>query len=380
MNAAMSSTQAAVRPISRQRERARGVSLIEVLVGITVGMIGILIVFQTFSIWNKYSQTTTSGADARIAGTLAMFNLERDLKLAGFGFAQAPTADMGCQVNVLDIPAVFPLTPVQISSAPDGTGIIDTLHGNSSFFVTTETFTASTNTTKVLTRRGGFKAGDLAVVAANGTASAASSTCALIEVTDTSNVDGVTIAHLATPYASFYAASGASAVSPTFNPADGTGTAGTFTSGNLYNLGPVPQRNRWQIVNGNLQSTDLIHNTVTQVAEGVADLQALYGVDTNGDDQISDAEWTSTQPADWTKVLAIRMGILVRSGQFEKTGDTPGNAASAVTPSWFGGPFVMRNVDGTADSNAASSPNNWRYYRYRVYDRVVPLRNMIWNQ
>jgi len=23
-------------------------------------------------------------------------------------------------------------------------------------------------------------------------------------------------------------------------------------------------------------------------------------------------------------------------------------------------------------------PNNWRYYRYRVYERVIPLRNMIW--
>ena len=40
--------------------------------------------------------------------------------------------------------------------------------------------------------------------------------------------------------------------------------------------------------------------------------------------------------------------------------------------------LVMKNVDGTADTNPAGSPNNWRYYRYRVYERVIPLRNMVW--
>ena len=41
----------------------------------------------------------------------------------------------------------------------------------------------------------------------------------------------------------------------------------------------------------------------------------------------------------------------------------------------------MRNVDGSADSfgPAVPDPNNWRYYRYRVYERVIPLRNRLWN-
>ena len=49
----------------------------------TIGVIGILAIFQTVAVWNKHSQTTTSGGDAQIAGTLALFNLERDLKQAG---------------------------------------------------------------------------------------------------------------------------------------------------------------------------------------------------------------------------------------------------------------------------------------------------------
>ena len=40
----------------------------------------------------------------------------------------------------------------------------------------------------------------------------------------------------------------------------------------------------------------------------------------------------------------------------------------------------MTNVDGTADTlgDPTADPNNWRYYRYRVYERVFPLRNMMW--
>jgi type IV pilus assembly protein PilW len=39
----------------------------------------------------------------------------------------------------------------------------------------------------------------------------------------------------------------------------------------------------------------------------------------------------------------------------------------------------MTNVDGTADSDptGANAVNNWRNYRYNVYEAVVPLRNTI---
>jgi type IV pilus assembly protein PilW len=51
--------------------------------------------------------------------------------------------------------------------------------------------------------------------------------------------------------------------------------------------------------------------------------------------------------------------------------------------------FVMTNVDGTADTSTGCpdltnpadpnlTPNNWRLYRYSVYETVIPLRNMIW--
>ena len=81
--------------------------------------------------------------------------------------------------------------------------------------------------------------------------------------------------------------------------------------------------------------------------------------------------------------------MLVRSRQFERSGDPGASAAWAVTPTaanpyYFGDPvnrkFLMTNVNGGPDTfgDTNPDPNNWRYYRYRVYERVIPLRNLLW--
>ena len=79
----------------------------------------------------------------------------------------------------------------------------------------------------------------------------------------------------------------------------------------------------------------------------------------------------------------------MRSRQFERNGDPAASGVRAVTPTannpyYFGDPvnrkFLMTNVNGGLDSfdDVTADPNNWRYYRYRVYERVIPLRNMLW--
>jgi type IV pilus assembly protein PilW len=160
----------------------------------------------------------------------------------------------------------------------------------------------------------------------------------------------------------------------------------------MYNLGPDPRLDVWSIQNNRvLVRSDTIHATAPiPIGEGVINLKAEYGVDNDGDGTISAAEWQTTAPADWRRVLAIRVAVLVRSRQFERTGDAgAASGVTAVTPSasnpyYFSDPvnrkFLMTNVDGTTDNlgDTNAVPNNWRFYRYRVYERVIPLRNMLW--
>jgi len=364
--------------------RQRGFTLIEILVGVAIGVVGLLVIFQTMAVWNRHTQSTSSGGDSDTSGTLAMFNLERDLRLGGYGIGTVDSTMSGCAVAVTNVANGtsfhFPLTPVVIvegaGGAPD---TINVLYGNSSFFTTGEQINSSVGETNALQRRNGFKQGDLAVV--TGILAGAPS-CSLVEITDTSAADGFTVSHAnGTPYVNYY--TGASAASgATFNPSPAYPVV--TSSGMLYDLGPQPRLNQWTIVNQQvLQRTDLIHGTPPfDVAEGIINLKAQYGVDANLDGRIDSGEWTTTAPVDWNTVLAVRIAILVRSSQFERSADagasSSNGAVTTVNPSWSGGNFLMTDVNGGADSNLPGDPSNWRYYRYRVFERIIPLRNMIW--
>ena len=376
------------------RHRAGGFSLIELLVGVVIGLVGILVMFQMYALWDAHTRSTTAGGDAQVGGTLAMFNLERDIKPAGMGFGTATPPFMGCTVDFADQATgrtlTFPLAPVVIEPGPGGSAdTISVLYGNSSFYSSREVLVGSTASTKTLKRRGGFRAGDLAVVAANPTGVPGGAVCSLIQVTGTSNPDNKTIDHASSgTYANYY---DPAASAPRFNAAGGSGAG--YLGGEIYSLGPAPHRNVWRVAGGRVltRSDEIFGTGPLDVAEGVINLKAEYGVDSNGDGQISDTaptEWTAAPPADFTRVLAIRVAILVRSNQFERGNNNGAAAPTGATPtapvytSAAGAetPFVMTNVDGTADSFGPNNadPNNWRYYRYRVYEKVIPLRNMVW--
>lgn len=349
-----------------QHRTHRGFSLIDILVGVTIGMIAIVIMLQMFETAETRKRTTSSGSDAQISGSIAMHALERDLRLGGDGFGSSTS--MGCTINAYDTVRgaafTFPLTPVQIvdgaAGAPDQLVVF---YGNPTAAPLSYSFDTSTVTTKRMSStssRGGLSRGDMALVT-NG------ANCALIEITDNTNVDQRTINHASGAYTN----SQNVAATARFNNPAGYSTA----TGLLYNFGNInqPRRNIWQIVNRRtLTVTDDLHSTAAaEIGEGIVDLQAQYGLDTDVARNYLVDTWQSTAPTDWTRVIAIRVAILARSQQFEKV------SVTATAPSWLGGSFVMTNVDGTADS-ASGSANDWRHYRYRVYETTIPLRNMIW--
>ena len=285
----------------------------------------------------------------------------------------------------------FGLRPVDIvagvGGAPDQ---IDVLYGNSSFYVEESPVIAATVSTKTLARSGGFKKGDLAVFAANPGAVAGSADCQLVEITeDADAADPRVVHHEVVGYTSYY---GVAVPQAHFNSA----AVPAATTGTIYNLGPTPTRNVWSIPaapnNRMLVRAEAISNVNgIQIAEGVVNIKAEYGYDADGNGQISNAEWVTALPlaADWRRVIAVRVAVLVRGRQFERNGDAGASAAKAVTPTaanpfYFGDAinkkFLMTNIDGTPDSygDLPAVPNNWRYYRYRVYERVIPLRNALW--
>ena len=362
--------------------RQRGMSLIEVMVAMAIGLIGCVIVFQMFSISEARKRTIGAGSDMDIAGRLGMMTLERDLQLGGYGFgaAASPAATndgpaMGCAVSAFDNNRpggsqdfTFTLAPVVITNGAGGApDTIAVLKGSSTFVAVPRIIDQTTNTTKRIKAdtggRTGIQKGDV-VVAVN---SSGGFTCAMFQITDDSNPDQLTFDHLDT--------------ASRFNKSNGLGFA-LAGEGRLLDLGPSPSMTVWSVQNNRLTSTNNLvwtdanadgANDVSEAADLVINLQAQYGIDADNNGMIASTEWTTAAPADWTRLLAVRFALLTRSQEFSR------DPVTAAAPLWSGGTFTMTNVDGTADSNptGANAPNNWRNYRYNVFEAVVPLRNTI---
>ena len=355
----------------------RGMSLVEILVGVLIGMIGIVVIFQVLAVAEAQKRNTTHGADAQSSGAIGLFAMQQDVQLGGYGVGVAGDDQIGCMVDAYNNDAAvkdvdFGLYPLEIvqgaGGAPDQ---IRVLYGNSAYFVATRTFTASTATSKTMDSAGraGFDIGDKVVFVGEG----AAPPCMLAQITDRPAGVLLQIDH----------AAGANA----FNQG-GVQAAFAPASGFAFNLGPTPRRNVWSVANRRLVVADATFGigTVVEMSDGIVDLQAEYGVDANGNNFVEDTEWTTVAPAGatWRNLRAIRVALLARSAQYDK-------AACSPNPQWTSGgggalaltDFVMTNADGAADTFGGctenpASPNNWRRYRYSVYETVVPLRNMIW--
>jgi len=382
---------------SLPRLRQRGVSLLELMVGLVVGLVCVLIIVQVQTLWDARKRSVAAGNDAQINGTIGAFSLDRDLRLAGYGFGSAggdplksETNLMDCTVNAVNTTLAvqnisFRLAPVEIVRETGKPDEIHVLYGNSSYFVSAQPILSSTDETNVMKSREGFRVGDRAIAGSN---TASGKTCHLVEITGLSLTDSDTLEHKAG--ATYTAQTGNKIAS--MNKTGGTGS--DITSGFMFNLGPVPALTVWKV--NPTRQTLTRYNKLTEnpsaasdVVTDVVSLKAQYGYDASGDGIIGTGEWYDTLPAlsDYSRLLAVRFGLLIRSRQYERpnTQTSPPVPVTASAPTWANGSiaFAMKNVDGTDDSgasaiNSETAANNWRNYRYRVYDTVVPLRNMIW--
>jgi len=334
---------------------------------------------QVYATSESRKRTTTGTSDAQINGNIALFTLENTMRSAGFGMVTANNNMLGCNTlayngNLGTPDFNFLMAPVVITpgaaGAPDKLTVIA---GNSPNVVEGQTFVsaAASGADFPLKNAAGIQVGDLVV------ASEAGLNCSLAEVTGFLPAAINTVQHVtAAPYSYVDASGNTINVTASYNKGGGEGV-NYSTNALLFTLGRSPSVVTYQISNDRLQSTTLIPPTATPVADigdGIVQLKALYGKDTDGDGVVD--TWNTTAPvgaAGWMQVRAVRIALLSRSAQYEKTAVTsdciaPGNPVNS--PFWTGGCFTMTNLaDGT----------DWHYYRYRVYETVVPLRNMIWS-
>lgn len=360
-------------PIAKPRQR--GFSIVELMVAIAISLVATLVIFETFAVSEGIKRTSTSGGDAQQNGAMALYMVEREVRMAGYGINNANV--LGCTVNVYDevegSDDAYPLAPMVIEPGatdkdPDTLTI---LIGDSDLIADPakliQAMASPTSTYKV-DNRYGFMPGDLVI------AYEAGKECTLAQVTETPSAAGQTsnVAHNSGNYVNPQG----DTVVARYNKPGGLGISYS-TAGFLYNIGQAPQRNIYRVVANRLEIERTLSNTDTNVvAEQIVQLKAEYGKDDGSgggtaNDGIVDA-YSNAAPAStaqWAQVLAIRLAVVARSAQAEKPIED-GGACDITTafPTWAGG-----DID-------VSAADDWQCYRYRVFETIVPLRNLIWMQ
>jgi len=112
--------------------RQRGFSMIEIMIGLLIGMVSVIVILQTFSRSDAAKRITNGNDDAQLNAALSIHSLSRDLRQAGWGVNAFGL--LGCSLSFTssaDSTAVTisALAPVIINSSliPAGDANTDTL-------------------------------------------------------------------------------------------------------------------------------------------------------------------------------------------------------------------------------------------------------------
>lgn len=360
----------------------RGFSLVEIMVAMVIALLGTVVIFQVFEISEGIKRTSTSGGDAQQFGAIALFTLERDLRMSGFGINNANL--ISCTTNYRDaspphskLDEVSPsttltnsgslsLVPVEIvpggnNSTPDEIRIF---YGDSQLLSTPAKITSNQSTPFDEVRLAnpfGFLPGNAIVIAEPG------KSCTMGQVT------GVVSESAFYRSGNYTNASGIN-VAARFNGAPGP-VGGYTTNGIVFNLGNAPVRNVYRIKGNQLVLQSMFGTSGSiAIADNILMLKAQYGKDVDGDGSVGPGDYNNTPPAnpiEWSRVLTVRLAVLARSAQPEiaSSGNkTDACDATTAAPTWSGGSFDL------------SGDATWQCYRYRVFETTVPLRNLIWQQ
>lgn len=365
--------------------RNQGFSLVEIMVGVAIGLLGVLIIMQVSVVFEGQKRTTTTGADAQTNGVTALYTVERDVRRAGYGMSAVGA--LGCTVKrYYDNAAIgdLSLAPAVItpgaSGAPDRIRILSSSKNGWSLpsRITVDHPPQATNI--FLNTTLGMEEGDLLVAYEPG------KHCTMMQATGIPN-GNVQVHHQNTSE---------------WNPPGGANIfpAGGYGVGaHVLNLGAMIDRTYF-LMDGNLMLDDFSSATNTSIRRAIipdiVNMQAEYGFDTRtgpqNDPRVSawsatmidaDASGTVNDAGDIARVIAVRMAVVARSPLMEKpnaggvcdsTIDTAVAGRTVNKPTWAGG-----DIDASKNPDGSANPN-WKCYRYKTFENTIPLRNLVWGR
>ncbi len=344
--------------------RQDGFGLVEILVGLAIGLVTTLVIVQVMGTFEGQKRTTGGTADAQTNGSVALYTIQRQLQLAGYGLPiySESAPPLHCDIatsydhdNDPSTPGIG-LFPVLITAGASAgaTASITVRSGPTPMGGVPIAISNVAGNVISVANNLGCSANDVAIIARG-------SVCQMTKVDSVDPGNTQLTLH------------------------DGTGV---LTGATLSCMGGWAETTYSISADGNL-----LENGAPSTA-GIVNIQAQYGISAAANNNLitawvdaSGATWgaTATTPAvvDRNRIKAIRIAIVARNGLYEKDVVPTTVACSSLTAA---NPTGICAWEGSAANPAPkidlsiADPTNWNHYRYRVFETVVPLRNIIWSK
>ena len=396
-----------------------GFSLVELMVGLTIGFIAVAVILQSLSAFDANKRTTTAGVDAQENGLLALMSIEAEIRKAAVGFNHP--AALSCQnfysyyqetsgTGTPTTVGAMPTLPVLITqggradtiSIQNGMRITGAAPAKISNTVVLPISPATPDHIEVSVERfydlngvpvnAGDPPADLVLLV-----NVDKGHCALMGVSSRTG-NKLTIQNGPDGKANEY---NAPISYMTANNWPGFGTLATegFYEGSLaFRVGSVQVGGLRSIsysvdANNSLVATTTVTGAVEAtppvIASEIVALKAQYGVsDTPADKEIT--SWENPSGTTWgnsaltaagatdarQRIKAIRIAVIARSNQrdgalvSQPCKNESGTILHYGPCAWPGG--------GPAIPLGSASDTEWQRYRYKVYQTVIPMRNILW--
>lgn len=387
-----------------QAASQRGLTLIELMVGVALGLLTTVVIAQVLMVSEERRRTTSAGSDAQTKGALALYALQREVVSAGYGI-NAQIGALGCEIRakIGNTTSTYTLAPIVITDGASGASdqIRILRSAKTTFSLPTRVVEDHPRTAAnfFVNTTMGIEDGDIMIAVPP--ASDSSNWCSLFNVTheNTSggngggNGNGNSTASNGGGNSHINHSPGANGP---WNQAGGQTifpTAGYPAGSFLVNLGQLVLKDFRIDASSNLElesyNSAANASTTDDLYPDIVNLQAYYGRDTDGDKVVDTYDNTTpTTAADWAKVKAVRVAIVVRSTERSR------DPVTQAEPVWDVGTVAVPSgaVDCNNDTSKCitlkvhgpnpsypTSQTAWKYYRYKVYDTVMPMRNLLWN-
>lgn len=347
-------------PAERSPMKSRkqdGFTVVELMVGVAIGLLLVLVITQVMGVFESRNRATMGSADAQTNGAIALYTIGRDLEMAGYSLMPEENSALECAAITNNVPSLGGIAPVSITDgvAAAGVSASDTLtirYGNSlkgGVMTTIEAAPVGNNVT--VTNNLGCRVADVAMIL-NGP------NCALTTVTGPADIAAPAPANTKTVTLQ--------------------NTTGAVSGASIACLGA------WTEVTYAVSNGNLMRNGVPLLS-GIVNLQAQFGISAIANsNQIANwvdaagATWGAPSLANRNRIKAVRLAVIARNDKRD-----PAEVSNACSSTTAASPSGLCAWEGSAASPApavdlAPGDPDWRHYRYRSFETIIPLRNVIW--